>query len=209
MDSIYIIKPLSSALQAVLSSTSQQDHEKISWERRESKPGLLGEKQVCYLCAMQLHDTFRMFIAQSPRLVLWRHPRNAAAAATADPLIALLRWKQGCLSMRKSRTEPNRVIESPRANIVRDEPGLFPGPSSGSYRCSELNYRWRWDFKTHCSHRLSDQVVQNDCSKQPFFSLRSSLWVKLVGLQRFPALGSFTLRPKDLAMCGQVLIDQN
>ena len=42
-------------------SRSQQHQEKYSWKHHESNPGLLSEKQVCYLCAIQpliLIDTF-------------------------------------------------------------------------------------------------------------------------------------------------------
>ena len=52
MGSIDIIKPMSSVLSSALGK-SQQHQEKNSWECRESNLGLLGEKQVCYLCAMQ------------------------------------------------------------------------------------------------------------------------------------------------------------
>ena len=50
--SIDIIKPLSTALSSAFNK-SQKNQEKNSWERRESNPGLLGEEQECYLCAMQ------------------------------------------------------------------------------------------------------------------------------------------------------------
>ena len=52
MGTIDIVRPLSTDL-SVAVNKSQQHREKNSWERRESNPGLLGEKQVCYLCAMQ------------------------------------------------------------------------------------------------------------------------------------------------------------
>ena len=51
MGLIDIIKPLSMDLRCAVNK-SQQYQEKNSWECRESNPGLLGEKQVCYLCAM-------------------------------------------------------------------------------------------------------------------------------------------------------------
>ena len=49
---IIIIKPLSTFLSRAVNK-SQQHQEKNSLECQELKPGLLGEKQVCYLCTMQ------------------------------------------------------------------------------------------------------------------------------------------------------------
>ena len=49
---IYIIKPLSSVLSSA-ANKYHQHQEKSSWERQELNLGLLGVKQVCYLCAMQ------------------------------------------------------------------------------------------------------------------------------------------------------------
>ena len=53
MASIYIVKPLSS-VQSNVVIKSQQHQQKNSWERRELNPRLLGEKQLCDLCAMPL-----------------------------------------------------------------------------------------------------------------------------------------------------------
>ena len=50
MGSIDIIKPLSTVLSNAINE-SQQHYEKNSWEHQESNPGLLDEKQKCYLCA--------------------------------------------------------------------------------------------------------------------------------------------------------------
>ena len=47
MGQIYIIKPLSTVLSSAVNK-SQQNHEKNSWECKESKPGPLGEKQLYY-----------------------------------------------------------------------------------------------------------------------------------------------------------------
>ena len=52
MGSIDIIKPLFNVLSSAVNK-SQQQQEKNSWERRESNPGLLGERQECYLWIMQ------------------------------------------------------------------------------------------------------------------------------------------------------------
>ena len=53
MGSIDIIKRLSTVRGSAINK-SQQHHEKNYWEHQESNPGLLlGELQVCYLCAMQ------------------------------------------------------------------------------------------------------------------------------------------------------------
>ena len=52
MGLIDIIKPLSTLLSSAVNK-SQQHQEKNSREHRESNPRLLGEKQVCYPCAMQ------------------------------------------------------------------------------------------------------------------------------------------------------------
>ena len=41
---------------------SQQCQEKNSWECRESHPGRLSEKQVCYLCAMQPPPLIKFFL---------------------------------------------------------------------------------------------------------------------------------------------------
>ena len=46
---------LSTALSNPLNK-SQQHQEEHSWEPRESNPGLMGEKQDCYLCAIQTHQ---------------------------------------------------------------------------------------------------------------------------------------------------------
>ena len=47
-----IFKPLSIVLSSAINK-SLQHQEENSWERQESNLGLLGEKKVCYLCAMQ------------------------------------------------------------------------------------------------------------------------------------------------------------
>ena len=52
MGSIDIIKPLSTVLISAINK-SRQYKAKNSWECREWNLGLLGEKQVWYLCAMQ------------------------------------------------------------------------------------------------------------------------------------------------------------
>ena len=49
---IEIIKPLSIVLSSAFNK-SQQHQEKNSWDAQELNPGLLGEQQVCCLCAMQ------------------------------------------------------------------------------------------------------------------------------------------------------------
>ena len=51
MGLIDIIKPPSTVLNSAVNK-SKQHQEKNAWERRELNPGLLGENQVCYLCAM-------------------------------------------------------------------------------------------------------------------------------------------------------------
>ena len=51
MGSIDIIQPLSTVRRST-ANISQHHKEKNRWECRESNPGLLGEKQVCYLFAM-------------------------------------------------------------------------------------------------------------------------------------------------------------
>ena len=48
----FFIKPLSTILSSAVDK-SQQHQEKNSWQCRESNPGLLGEKQVCYLCTLK------------------------------------------------------------------------------------------------------------------------------------------------------------
>ena len=58
MGSIDIIKPLSIVLSSAV-IISQQHQEKNSWQWAKSNLGLLGEKQVCYLCAMQTLPTPR------------------------------------------------------------------------------------------------------------------------------------------------------
>ena len=55
MGSIDIIKPLPTVLSSGVNK-SQQHQEKKSWERRESNLGPLGEKQECYLRALQPHN---------------------------------------------------------------------------------------------------------------------------------------------------------
>ena len=52
MGSIDNIKRLSSVLRSAINKFQQQQ-EKNSNERQELNPGLLSEKQACYLCAMQ------------------------------------------------------------------------------------------------------------------------------------------------------------
>ena len=52
MGLINIIKPLSTALSSAIDK-SKQHEKKNSWERQQSNLGPLGEKQECYLCAMQ------------------------------------------------------------------------------------------------------------------------------------------------------------
>ena len=70
MGSIDIFKPLSTVLSRAINK-SQQHQDKNSRKCRESNPGLLGEKQVCYLCAIFLHlehsrrDSFQLRVGQS------------------------------------------------------------------------------------------------------------------------------------------------
>ena len=52
MGSIDIIKPLSSVIISAINK-SQQHQEKNSWEYKKITLWLLGEKQICCLCAMQ------------------------------------------------------------------------------------------------------------------------------------------------------------
>ena len=56
MGSIDIIKPLSTVIISAINK-SHQHQEKNYWEGWESNPGLLGKKQVCYLCAL-FHGLF-------------------------------------------------------------------------------------------------------------------------------------------------------
>ena len=60
MGSIDIGKPLSTALSSAVHK-SQQHQDKNSWERWVSNPGLMGEKQECYLCAMQPPHSVQIF----------------------------------------------------------------------------------------------------------------------------------------------------
>ena len=55
MGSIDIIKPLSPFRRSAVNK-SEQYQEKNYWERQESNLELLGEKPVCYLCAMKPPD---------------------------------------------------------------------------------------------------------------------------------------------------------
>ena len=64
MGSIDISKPLSTALSSAVHK-SQQHQEKNSWECWVSNAGLMGEKQECYLCAMQPPLQFRSFLARN------------------------------------------------------------------------------------------------------------------------------------------------
>ena len=61
MDLSDIIKFLSTVLSCAVNK-SQQHQEKNYWERLKSNLGLLGEKQVCYLCAMQLPISVVVFV---------------------------------------------------------------------------------------------------------------------------------------------------
>ena len=59
-------------LSPILSSTihqSEQHQEKNSWECWELNPGLLGEKSVCYLCAMQLPTELNSSVALKPATI--------------------------------------------------------------------------------------------------------------------------------------------
>ena len=68
MGLIDIINPLSAVLGSAVNE-SQQHQEKNYWESRKSS---LGEKQVCYLCALQLtpHCTFIFAVLDRLQLVL-------------------------------------------------------------------------------------------------------------------------------------------
>ena len=72
MGSIEIIQALSIELSSATNKFLQYQ-EKNSWERWESNPGLLGEKQVCYIFAMPPLPVFLAHsvnnIAQSPVIV--------------------------------------------------------------------------------------------------------------------------------------------
>ena len=59
MGLIGIIKPLSTVLKHVVNK-SEKHHEKNYWECQESNEGLLGEREECYLCALQ-HPTLKAF----------------------------------------------------------------------------------------------------------------------------------------------------
>ena len=50
MGSIDVTKPLSTVLSSAVNK-SHQHQEKNSWGCRESNPELVGERQICYLCA--------------------------------------------------------------------------------------------------------------------------------------------------------------
>ena len=83
MGSIDNIKPQFTAV-----NKSHQHHEKISWELRESNPGLLGEKQVCYFCAM--HRTQKItFVSVSEN----PGENSVAVLLVVDP-VALVRLEQ-------------------------------------------------------------------------------------------------------------------
>ena len=81
MGSIDNIKPQCTAV-----NKSQQHHEKISWELRESNPGLLGEKQVCHLCAQNSKITF-VSVSENPG------ENSVAVLLVVDP-VALVRLEQ-------------------------------------------------------------------------------------------------------------------
>ena len=59
---IDIINPLFTILSSA-DNKSQQHHKRNSWECREPNPGLPGERQECYLCAIQSPINSRYFIA--------------------------------------------------------------------------------------------------------------------------------------------------
>ena len=61
---IDIFKPLSTVLSdAVTKSHNIKRKIHGSWECGELSPGLLGEKQVCYLCAVRQPETSKWFNA--------------------------------------------------------------------------------------------------------------------------------------------------
>ena len=64
MGSIDIIKLLSTVLSSAINK-NQQYKAKKCWQCQESNPGLPGEKQVCYLCAMQ--PLIQLFFSPSNR----------------------------------------------------------------------------------------------------------------------------------------------
>ena len=68
MGLIDVFKPLSTVLSSAFNK-SQQHEEKNSWELRESNPELLGEKQVCHLCALQPPNY--LYLSNSCRI--WAH----------------------------------------------------------------------------------------------------------------------------------------
>ena len=86
MDSIDIIKLLSTVLSSAIKE-SQQHQEKNSWECWESNPGLLGEKQVCNLCAMQ-----KIFFRYSLTLTS-SHQYHSFAILSGNP-VSIPLWSQ-------------------------------------------------------------------------------------------------------------------
>ena len=56
------MKPLSTVLSSAVNK-AQQHQEKNYRERRESNPGLLGEKQVCYICALGTFSVGHVFLS--------------------------------------------------------------------------------------------------------------------------------------------------
>ena len=81
MDWIDIIKPLSTVLSSSINK-SQQHQEKNCWECRELNPGLLGEKQVCYLRAM--HPSLISFVCDQSA-----EPRNQPTRLRSLALVFL------------------------------------------------------------------------------------------------------------------------
>ena len=102
MGSIAIIKPLSTVLSSAVKK-SQKYQEKNSWEHRESTPGQLGKKQVCYLCAMQppvfAKSVYVMLVlpqAEGTRMFCQLTGSATAVSSTASSSTQLFHQQQGC-----------------------------------------------------------------------------------------------------------------
>ena len=137
-----IIKPLSAALSSSVNK-SQQDHEKSSWECQESNPGLLGESQSSYLCAL---------------ITLWRHHNKSHPMG---PRLQKFHVAQITLAW--------PATSWPRPSASWSSPCWWPSPTRSPRRrpCARLRPGWRempivpWKLSTHCWDWRDHNVTSN------------------------------------------------
>ena len=154
MGSIDIIKPLITTLRSAVNKSAQHQ-DKICRENWESNPGVLGEKRVCYICAMQ-----------PLLLTLWLQ-------RMVKPCCSVAKWNRG--SAKKFKT--NHFEEDPRKPV-----SVFWRRRWRRRRCRRSRERgsvqqtrtWGVSLPTSSSPERGDETSESIFCISPFYPLSFS-----------------------------------